>query len=146
MPPSWTDWRTFRKAKGLVLDLRRNGGGNTSHGYPILGAFLEGTVNGAAWKTREHVAAFQGLGHPRRAAHSLRADECVAARRAKMSFTAPVGDKLKLPVVVLTGPATASSAEDFLIFFEAYGRHKRVGQPTNGSTGQPLLLSLPNRI
>ncbi len=48
---------------------------------------------------------------------------------------------LKQPVVILTGRNTASAAEDFLCAFDE--RAIRVGEPTYGSTGQPLFLDLP---
>jgi C-terminal processing protease CtpA/Prc len=47
------------------------------------------------------------------------------------------------PVIVLTSARTFSAAETFVVAFDAMHRGKLVGQPTGGSTGQPLLLKLP---
>ena len=47
------------------------------------------------------------------------------------------------PVVVLISCYTGSAAEDFLIFIDGLERFTTVGEPTFGSTGQPLLLQLP---
>ncbi len=132
----------FKAAKGIIFDLRRNGGGNTGNGYPILGAFLQGEVKGAAWKTREHVAAFKAWGTGG-GTYAKYGSMGAWREGGQMSFRAPEGPKLTPPVVLLTGPNTASAAEDFLIFFEAYPRATRVGQPSNGSTGQPLHFPLP---
>ena len=46
-------------------------------------------------------------------------------------------------VAVLIGPSTYSAAEDFLVAFRATGRGVTIGQPTGGSTGQPLMFPLP---
>lgn len=48
-----------------------------------------------------------------------------------------------MPVIVLTSPRTFSAAEDFAVAFDAMQRGTIVGEATGGSTGQPLLFSLP---
>jgi C-terminal processing protease CtpA/Prc len=47
------------------------------------------------------------------------------------------------PVVVLTSVGTASAAEDFCVSFKSINRGKFIGESTYGSTGQPLMLTLP---
>ena len=47
------------------------------------------------------------------------------------------------PVVVLAGAATFSAAEDFLVAWKNSGRGPILGEPTGGSTGQPLSFTLP---
>ena len=47
------------------------------------------------------------------------------------------------PVVVLTSAQTFSAAEDFAVAFDDMKRGKMIGEPTGGSTGQPLMFSLP---
>ena len=44
---------------------------------------------------------------------------------------------------MLTSPATYSAAEDFTATFKSMNRGKVIGEPTGGSTGQPILFSLP---
>jgi C-terminal processing protease CtpA/Prc len=46
-------------------------------------------------------------------------------------------------VVLLTSARTYSSAEEFAATFSAMGRGKIVGEPTGGSTGNPLMFALP---
>jgi len=46
-------------------------------------------------------------------------------------------------VVVLTSAHTYSAAEDFAVVFDAMKRGKIVGEPSGGSTGQPLVIALP---
>jgi C-terminal processing protease CtpA/Prc len=52
-------------------------------------------------------------------------------------------DPYRKPVVVLTSPRTYSAAEDFAAVFDAMKRGAIVGEPTGGSTGQPLSVPLP---
>ena len=47
------------------------------------------------------------------------------------------------PVLVLTGAATFSAAEDFAVAFDGMQRGTLVGEATAGSTGQPLFIKLP---
>ena len=47
------------------------------------------------------------------------------------------------PVLVLTSAATFSAAEDFAVAFDSMQRGTMVGEPTGGSTGQPLFIKLP---
>jgi hypothetical protein len=47
------------------------------------------------------------------------------------------------PVVVLASAATFSAAEDFLVAWKNSGRGKIIGEPSGGSTGQPLSFTLP---
>jgi C-terminal processing protease CtpA/Prc len=53
------------------------------------------------------------------------------------------GERYRNPIVVLTGPATYSAAEDFLIAWKSSGRGKIIGEPSGGSTGQSLGITLP---
>jgi carboxyl-terminal processing protease len=46
-------------------------------------------------------------------------------------------------VIVLTSPRTFSAAEDFLVAFDQSGRGTIIGEPSGGSTGNPLNFSLP---
>lgn len=47
------------------------------------------------------------------------------------------------PLVVLSSPRTFSAAEDFLVAFKPTKRGLIIGEPSGGSTGQPLVISLP---
>jgi C-terminal processing protease CtpA/Prc len=60
------------------------------------------------------------------------------------SELAPHGaDPYRKPVVVLTSAHTYSAAEDFAVVFDAMKRGEIIGEPTGGSTGQPLQFPLP---
>jgi carboxyl-terminal processing protease len=119
-------------AKGLVLDVRDNGGGNSAFGDAILSMLIDRPIKGFRWKTRQYLPMFR------------------ATEKAELWFEGSpgtvepsAGRHYQGPVVVLTGPATGSAAEDFVVVFQASGRGKVVGQRTNGSTGQIMTFDLP---
>lgn len=121
------------RAKGLVIDVRRNGGGSTVHGERIL----------------EHLTR-QAIP---RAMSFMRGPSIVAGHQARLVAWEPVphftpahdrdGDVYEGPVVVLTSAATFSAAEDFVLAFNALGRGVTIGATTGGSTGKPMNIRLP---
>jgi len=119
-------------AKGLILDVRHNGGGSTQHGSAILSRLIDKSVPGSHWKSRKHVAAFKAWG---RQEQWEEGDHDTITPHETKHYAGPVA--------VLTGPETASAAEDFVVAFHACGRGKVIGQRTSGSTGQPLMVQLP---
>ena len=124
------------QAKGLILDLRRNGGGNSSHGWSILSYLTDkplptaySTVRGdSPWTQARFGASTQRL---------LPLD--MAPETIKIARQQRFGGQ----VAVLIGAATYSAAEDFLVSFDSLGRGLIVGEPSGGSTGQPLRVPLP---
>lgn len=121
----------IRNARGLVLDVRRNGGGRSSNGDAIIGYLIDKPFRDSHWKTRQYLPAFRAWG---RGEKWYEGDNTIRPR----------GDQPFLgPVVVLTVPETCSAAEDFGVALHGSGRAKVVGEKTNGSTGQPLSISLP---
>jgi carboxyl-terminal processing protease len=145
--------------KGVILDIRNNGGGNTGIGVEILKYFTDQKLLiGSAWRTRDNISAFRAWGtyDLKDATKFEHMDDW--HKKARLSATGEYwfkGDsmtfnnnitekKITAPLVVLTGNNTASSAEDFLIFLNGLkGRAITIGQRTYGSTGQPLPITLP---
>lgn len=152
------------KAKAVIIDLRNNGGGNSSIGLAILKYFTaQKHIKGSTWRSREHVAAFKAWGS------FMKDDELEKAlkenpedkmwiqkaydisrgnywfRGDTSSYVNDVSDKkITVPLVVLIGNNTASAAEDFLIALDDLkGRAVLIGEKTYGSTGQPLFFYLP---
>jgi carboxyl-terminal processing protease len=122
----------IQPAKGLILDVRRNSGGSTQNGYAILSRLIDKSVPGSRWKSRKHVAAFKAWGREEQWEEGTHG---TIEPHATKHYAGPVA--------VLTGPQTASAAEDFVVAFHACGRGKVIGQRTCGSTGQPLTVQLP---
>ena len=120
------------KARGLVLDVRENGGGNSSEGYKILAMLTGKPFQGSRWQTRDYLPAYRAWGRPER------------THAEDASQLQPDGTlRYDGPVLVLTSARPYSAAEDFVLAFDAMQRGRIVGEPTGGSTGQPLLFDLP---
>jgi carboxyl-terminal processing protease len=119
------------RAKAWILDLRENGGGDSSIGYNILGHFLNAAARGEAWRTRLYNPTFRAWRKPQSWYEGTPdAIELSAAQRYSG------------PIYILTSPATCSAAEDFLIPLRVQKRATVVGEPTCGSSGQPLSFSI----
>jgi carboxyl-terminal processing protease len=122
----------IQTADAMILDLRQNDGGNGSLGDSILAHLTDRSFKGARWRTREYVPAYRAWG---REEGWLRNDGEETQGNASRFYGKPV--------VLLVGPRTFSAGEDFTVAFDAMGRGKIVGEPTGGSTGQPLFFTLP---
>jgi carboxyl-terminal processing protease len=118
--------------KGLIIDVRNNGGGSSNVGYTVLSCLIDKPARGSRWKTRQYMPAFRAWGQKE------------GWHEGEPSVIKPIGEKPFLgPVVVLIGPDTVSAAEDFVVAINAAGRAKLVGEKTAGTTGMPLMIDLP---
>lgn len=132
-------------AEGVIIDLRNNPGGNSNNGTDILQYFVTDTLWGSTWRTPEHIAAYKawGRGYYQRGLESEMVPYYTgnAWHQGEDWFVVPdSGKKITAPVVVLFGRNTGSAAEDFLIFADNLPQFVYVGEPSNGSTGQPLFI------
>ncbi|MBC7867360.1 MAG: peptidase S41 [Gloeobacteraceae cyanobacterium ES-bin-316] len=148
----------LQKAKGIIIDLRRNGGGNSDNSAAIISYFTnQDTIRGGKWLTREHRASFKAWGSY--AMQNL-ADSSEWSNKAREYYkgnvwfdggqmtipnTAPVEKRMtNVQLAILFGHQTASAAEDFLIMMdELPDRAVTLGQRSFASTGQPIPFSLP---
>lgn len=142
----------LRKATGIIIDVRANGGGNSGHAARIVERVTGKPFRSSAWRTRSHVAAYKAWGSyaERNPGQDPAFDKLRPYARgdawleeAAQTRTPPRGAKLTVPIVVLLGSRTASAAEDFLVMLDSVRRAVLVGEPSFGSTGQPLDLVLP---
>jgi C-terminal processing protease CtpA/Prc len=143
------------KAKGLIIDLRKNGGGNTNVGTGILQYLTNDAVlHGARYSTREHLASYKAWGaftSPKDTiGNEWQTKSYLYANDAKYHFFDYEPDTIKItakrlvvPTVVLFGHDTGSAAEDFLIAADNQKHFIKMGQRSFGSTGQPLSFGLP---
>ncbi len=128
----------LRRAKGLIVDIRKNRGGSSNIGYQIASWLTNDSLKTSAWRTREHRASFKAWG----------LDEWATMDRwydGGTHGTIPPanGDRLIIPTVVLHDHSTFSAAEDFLVAIEKIPHITTIGRPSGGSTGQPLFFELP---
>jgi len=128
-------FKKIRRAEGLILDVRDNGGGSSSIGYQVIGRLTDKPLQSSRWKTRQYMPAFRAWG---------KEEKWYEGTHGSIE---PRGENPFLgPIVVLIGPGTVSAAEDFLIPLHASGRATLVGEKTAGSTGQPLAVDLPKGV
>ncbi|WP_051891194.1 S41 family peptidase [Chryseobacterium sp. JM1] len=152
----------LKNAKGIILDIRNNGGGSSKNSKNIAKYFVKGdTIYGAKNYSRKIIPTERALGSfltPKdtiagKAEWGLSKQETTDLFKAysgskfhefeyKPQVIEPV-EKLNVPTVVLTSVLTASAAEDFLIYLYNQKNITRVGEYSNGSTGQPLQIELP---
>ncbi len=126
---------SIANTEALILDVRRNGGGNSGYGWNILGYLTDTAFQTSAYSSR--------LYSPLRRA---RGEGVVFESTGQVNWP-PQGEKVySKPVVVLTSAQTFSAAEDFVVAFDAMKRGTLIGETTGGSTGQPLLFSVPGGI
>ncbi|MDQ2821213.1 MAG: S41 family peptidase [Pseudomonadota bacterium] len=124
------------KAKALVIDVRRNGGGASEYGWEVL-SYLSRTPIAYA---PQYVRTDQPLQRARGSKILIWQPVDNAGARA---FSHPHPQIFDGKVAVLTGAGTFSAGEDFIVAFNTLKRGVTIGETTGGSTGQPLTMPLP---
>ncbi len=99
---------------GLILDVRNNGGGNSSVGYRVLATLIDAPVATSRWRTRLYRPVYRAWGQSR-----VETDDHPAGHIEP--DPAHHFDRRK-PVLVLSSTFTFSAAEDFLVAFDQSGR------------------------
>ncbi|MGW7110168.1 S41 family peptidase [Streptomyces xanthophaeus] len=117
-----------RHLKGLVIDLRINGGGSDAMGLHIAGRLTDTPY----------------LAYSKRARNDP-ADPARHTRPQPLYVTPAPGPRYTGPVAVLTGGSTVSAGETFTqALMDRPGRTVRIGQPTQGVFSDVLERELPN--
>lgn len=143
------------KAKALIIDLRKNGGGSTDIGTNILQYLTNDSVfQHSRYYTREHLGAFKAWGK------YVNAEDTVNNAWNKKAWlvyhdslyyafdyspdTVHLNTRrLVVPTAILVSHNTASAAEDFLIAADNQKHMIKIGERSFGSTGQPFAFDLP---
>lgn len=122
----------IRDSDGLILDIRENDGGSGVTAYNIIGDLMDKDFETPPWKSRQYVATLRVWGHPG------------GWYEPKPSqWAGRPHDFYSKPVVMLIGPRALSASDVFAEVFQLLHRGKLVGEPTGGSTGDPLGFALP---
>lgn len=122
--------QVVNSSKGLIIDLRANGGGSTP--VDLLQMLTREPIRGPLMRTRSYMAADRARG-------ALPGWTDISP----FEVSADPAHHVDVPVAVLTSARTFSAAEDFVAAFGAMHRGITVGETTAGSTGQPLFFQLP---
>lgn len=125
-------FQTTNHPEHLIIDLRKNGGGNSGYGFELLGYLSPNTFKSGNTVIRKYRPTVRAWGQP------LDEIEFISSEWTPYKSPAFTG-----AVIVLIGPDTYSAAEDFLVAFKNLQRGILIGQTTGGSTGQPLFFPLP---
>lgn len=133
----------LRRAKGLVIDVRENGGGSSGVGYRVLSWLTEDTLATSRWRTREHRAAHKEWGRWNDEHRAYREMDAWYDGGSHGTIEPADGERLVVPTAILQDHETFSAAEDFIIAADAMPHVTTVGRRTGGSTGQPLVHELP---
>jgi carboxyl-terminal processing protease len=120
--------------KGVMLDIRYNPGGDDTFAFPVIGCFFDAPVRSFLWKSPKYVPAKASWGFKPEWEQGPIGPEFIQPRQ---------GFRYLGPLVILTGPTTYSTAEDFVIPFDFLKRAVLVGETTAGSTGNPHRVPLP---
>jgi C-terminal processing protease CtpA/Prc len=152
----WNLLPSLDKAKGLIIDLRYNGGGDDGIAFKILRHFIKDSIIRASASALrilnpylqaigKDVKVQDTVGRPdKRNAWLLYHDYAIYDKPSASEWKIEKGiKKITAPVVLLTGIYTESAAEDFVIAADNQRHIVKIGEPTNGSTGQPYIFNLP---
>ena len=112
--------------KGLIVDVRPNGGGSEPLAQEFAGCFLDATRVYSKHVTRSG-GAFSPI-------------------RERSVGPNPKGPKYRGKVAVLMGPANMSSCESFLLMMKQVPGCTLVGQRSYGSSGNPQQVDLGNGV
>lgn len=118
--------------RGMIIDVRQNMGGSNQICNQIIGSLIERQVSSTHWHYPHHVAAYRAWG--------LEEPEWDVKHE---SISPREGKRYTGPLVILTGPVTNSTSEDFAIILQQAGRATIVGQRSAGGSGNPLAVPLP---
>lgn len=147
----------IHKAKRLIIDLRRNSGGDENIARELFKYLTNDTIlYGSKSQSRLHIPTYKAWGAWTKVTDTLKN---VWQKQAYLTYndqyyynfpyesysTANLGiSRIEIPTAILIGHGTASAAEDFLIYASNQENIIRIGEPTYGSTGQPFIFELPN--
>jgi len=116
---------------GMVIDVRYNPGGSSSIAESVTACLIDRPIASFVSKVPHYVAADRAWGNE------------PVWTEIRRQIQPREGKRYVGPIVVLVGPSTYSSAEDFLVPLQYAKRVIVVGGKTAGSTGNPLRVPLP---
>jgi hypothetical protein len=130
------------KAKGLIIDLRQNGGGSTEVAWHLQKYLTKKSYFlNYGWETRMNDGVRKANGNWIEEDKDYFLNKAYRFVKPDTIFIPDTLKRIECPAVILIGRYTFSAAEDFLVnIYELPGRPKLIGEETGGSTGSPLVV------
>jgi hypothetical protein len=130
------------KANGIIIDLRRNGGGSTGVAWHLQKYLTPGKqFLNFSWETRINDGVGKANGNWQVEYKDYFLNKAYRFEKPETIAVSDTIKRIKYPVEILIGRYTFSAAEDFLVnIYEVPGRPKLIGEETAGSTGSPLFV------
>lgn len=130
------------KAKGLIIDLRRNGGGSTRVAHYLQSCLTPGKYYlNFGWETRINDGVGKANGNWIKKYEDYYLNKAYRYNVPDTIFIPDSIERINIPVVILISRYTFSAAEDFLVnIYEVPNRPLLIGEETGGSTGSPLVV------
>jgi len=117
--------------KGLIIDLRYNGGGSGTIADNIIGRLIEKEADKPLIKYPQYVAYYRD------------GDKTAELLQEERTIKPNSGKKYTGALVILTGAASESSSEDMAIALQYSKRALLVGEKTAGGAGGSVSFKLP---
>jgi len=119
--------RSWSDCKGVIVDVRNNGGGSMDYAYWLAATFFESSQTVGYWQHKN------GVGH-----------EDFSKLEAQTLYKEDMPSTWKRPVVVLCNRRTYSAANFFVSIMRYAVRSCIIGGRSGGGGGMPMSYELPN--
>ena len=131
-----------KRANGVIIDLRKNGGGSTGVAWHLQKYLTKGnSFLNFAWETRVNDGVKKANGNWIDEYKDYYLNRALRFEKPEVVTVSDTISRIECPVVILIGRYTFSAAEDFLVnIYEVPGRPILIGEETGGSTGSPLVV------
>jgi hypothetical protein len=130
------------KARGVIIDLRRNGGGSSNVAIHLQKYFTKGdSFLSFGAETRINNGYYKSQGNWQAQYKDYFLNMAYQPEKPEKIEVPDTLKRISCPTAILIGRYTFSAAEDFLInIYDVPGRPKLIGEETGGSTGAPLFI------
>ncbi len=130
------------KASGVIIDLRRNGGGSTTVAWHLQKYLTKGdSFLNYSWETRINDGVKKANGNWKDQYKDYYLNKATKFERPEAISVSDTIKRIDCPTAILISRFTFSAAEDFLVnIYEVPGRPIIIGEETGGSTGSPLVV------
>lgn len=158
----YADFDTLKKAKGYIVDVRGNSGGDSNNADKIAALFIDGDFKSCKGETQVYEPTYKAWSMFVEEYKTLTPEEAkekyaddpeqykAYCMGRNIFYKTENGEAVHIetpgrligPIVVLMNENTVSAAEDFVDVMKQYTDAVFVGGNTAGTSGQPLFIQL----